>query len=121
MKPTRVPQSRVYHLTAEGMHFMVTETLRASRVEKWICDIKQQFLDAAQIKCVGLTASSPTLMRVGSVPPSFNSRWICQANEVSQLLKEFLKDNTIRFCGVDIHNDVRMLRYYKIEIPSVID
>jgi hypothetical protein len=34
--------------------FQVTETLRASRVEKWICAIKQQFLDAASIKCVGL-------------------------------------------------------------------
>jgi hypothetical protein len=44
----------VYHLTAEGMHFTLTETLRASRVEKWIRDIKQQFLDAAPIKCVGL-------------------------------------------------------------------
>jgi hypothetical protein len=44
----------VYHLTVEGMHFTVTETLRASRVEKWIRAVKQQFLDAAPIKCVGL-------------------------------------------------------------------
>jgi hypothetical protein len=44
----------VYHLTAEGMNFTVTETLRASRVEKWIHTVKQQFLDAAPIKCVGL-------------------------------------------------------------------
>jgi hypothetical protein len=44
----------VYHLTAEGMHFTVTKTLCASRVEKWIRTIKQQFLDAAPIKCVGL-------------------------------------------------------------------
>jgi hypothetical protein len=40
---------------------------------------------------------------------------------VPQLLKEFLKDNTIRFCGTAIHNDMRMLRYYGIEIPSVFD
>jgi hypothetical protein len=40
---------------------------------------------------------------------------------VPQLLKEFLKDNTIRLCGTAIHNDVRMLRYYGIEIPSLFD
>jgi hypothetical protein len=44
----------VYYLTAEGMHFKVTETLRASRVEKWIRAIKKEFLDATPIKCVGL-------------------------------------------------------------------
>jgi hypothetical protein len=32
-----------------------------------------------------------------------------QANRVPQLLKEFLKDTTIRFCGAAIANDVRML------------
>jgi hypothetical protein len=36
------------------MHFTVTETLRASRMEKWIRAVKQQFLDTAPIKCVGL-------------------------------------------------------------------
>jgi hypothetical protein len=40
---------------------------------------------------------------------------------VPQLLKEFLKDNTIRFCGAAIANDVRMLRTYGIEIPSAYD
>jgi hypothetical protein len=35
---------------------------------------------------------------------------------VPQLLKEFLKDTTIRFCSVAIANDVRMLRSYRIEI-----
>jgi hypothetical protein len=38
-----------------------------------------------------------------------------------QLLKEFLKDTTIRFCGAAIANDVRMLRSYRIEIPSMYD
>jgi hypothetical protein len=37
---------------------------------------------------------------------------------VPQLLKEFLEDTTIRFCGVAIANDVRMLSSYEIEIPS---
>jgi hypothetical protein len=54
MELTMLPQSLVYHLTAEGMHFTVTETLCASRVEKWIRTVKRQFLDIAPIKCVGL-------------------------------------------------------------------
>ena len=40
---------------------------------------------------------------------------------MSQLLKEFLRDNTIRFYGAAIHNDVHMLRYYGIDISSVFD
>jgi hypothetical protein len=40
---------------------------------------------------------------------------------VPQLLKEFLKDTTIKFCGAAIANDVRMLRTYGIEIPSAYD
>jgi hypothetical protein len=40
---------------------------------------------------------------------------------VPQLLKEFLKDPTIRFCGAAIDNDVHMLGSYGIEIPSVYD
>jgi hypothetical protein len=36
------------------MKFTVTETLRASRVEKWIRMVKQRFLEAAPTKCAGL-------------------------------------------------------------------
>jgi hypothetical protein len=43
------------------------------------------------------------------------------ANRVPQLLKEFLKDTTIIFCGAAIANDVRMLSSYGIEIPSAYD
>jgi hypothetical protein len=107
----------VYHFTAEGMHFMVTETLRASSVEKWICTVKQQFLDAAPIKCVGLECEF-TNPREGrhnqraavlqlSVTFKVLVFQICPANGVPQLLKEFLKNTTIRFCGVAIDNDVR--------------
>jgi hypothetical protein len=49
-----LPLSRLYYITVEEMNFTVTETLRASRVEKWIRSVKQRFLDAAPIKCVGL-------------------------------------------------------------------
>jgi hypothetical protein len=48
------PATRVHNITAEGMEFTITETLRASMVEMWLHAVKQQFLDAAPIKCVGL-------------------------------------------------------------------
>jgi hypothetical protein len=38
-----------------------------------------------------------------------------------QLLKEFLKDTTIKFFGAAIANDVRMLSSYGIKIPSAYD
>jgi hypothetical protein len=46
---------------------------------------------------------------------------ICRADHVSHLLKDFLKDPTIRFCGAAIDNDVHMLESYRIEIPSMYD
>jgi hypothetical protein len=46
---------------------------------------------------------------------------ICWAHRVPQLLKEFLKDTTIKFCGAAIANDVRMMSSYRIEIPSACD
>jgi hypothetical protein len=49
-----LPQSRLYYVVIEEMNFTITETLRASRVEKWIRTVKRRFLDAAPIKCVGL-------------------------------------------------------------------
>ncbi|XP_047045359.1 uncharacterized protein LOC124649834 [Lolium rigidum] len=48
------PLTRVYHLMAEGMSFMVTLALRARRVEKWIRGVKRDYLDNVPIKCVGL-------------------------------------------------------------------
>jgi ribonuclease D len=113
------------------MHFTVTETIRASRVEKWIRAIMQQFMDALPIKCVGLDCefTNPHEGRhnqraaVHQLSVAFEVLvfQICQANGVPQLLKEFLKDTTIRFCGAAINNDVRMLRYHGFEIPSVYD
>jgi hypothetical protein len=76
---------------------MVTETLRASRVEKWICAIKQQFLDAAPIKCVGLNNefTNPCEGRKNqravilqlSIVSEVLVFQICRANGVPQLLK----------------------------------
>ena len=131
MKPlTRVPRSQVYYFTAQGMHFKVTVTLRATRVEKWIRAVKSQFLDAAPIKCVGLDCEFTDPRHGGrqnqraavlrlSVASEKLVFQICWANEVPQLLKDFLRDKTIRFYGAAINNDVRMLKHYGIDIPSV--
>jgi hypothetical protein len=128
MEPT-LPRSRLYYITVEEMNFTVMETLCASRVEKWIRAVKQRFLDSAPIKCVGLDCefTSPhedrrnqhaTILQL-SVASEVLVFQICWANRMSQLLKEFLKDTTIRFCSAAIANDVRMLSSYGIEIPSV--
>jgi hypothetical protein len=54
MEPAMLPLSRVHNITTEGMEFTITETLRASMVGMWLHAVKQRFLDAAPIKCVGL-------------------------------------------------------------------
>jgi hypothetical protein len=109
MEPMTLPQSRVYRITAEGMHFTVMETLRTSRVEMWIRTVKQRFLDAAPIKCVSLDCefTSPREGRSNQyaavlqllVASELLVFQICWADHVPQLLKELLKDTTIRFCG----------------------
>ncbi|KAK1580666.1 hypothetical protein QYE76_068625 [Lolium multiflorum] len=48
------PQSEVYYDVIEKMNFKVTYTLRAKMVERWIRAVKRDFLDAAEIKVVGL-------------------------------------------------------------------
>jgi hypothetical protein len=125
-----LPRSRLYYITIEEMNFTITETLRASWLEKWIRAIKQRFLDAAPIKCVGLDCEftiphDKVNQRVAVLQLSVASEvlifQICWVNRVPQLLKEFLKDTTIKFCGAAIANDVRMLRTYGIEIPSAYD
>jgi hypothetical protein len=41
MELTTLPaQSWVHNITAEGMHFTITKTLRASMVEIWIRTVK---------------------------------------------------------------------------------
>jgi hypothetical protein len=124
------PAMRVHNITAEGMKFTITETLRASMVEMWLHAIKQRFLDAALIKCVGLDCEFTTPrdklhQRAAVLQLSVASEvlvfQICRADHVPQLLRDFLGDPTIRFCGAAIGNDVRMLQSYGIQIPSVYD
>ena len=125
------PLSRVYYLTAEKMHFKITVTLRASRVERWIRTVKRKFLDAAPIKCVGLDCeftnpregranqrAAVLQLSVATETLVFQIMW---ADKVPQMLKDFLQDKTIRFCGAAINNDVRMLSSYGIDIPSAYD
>jgi hypothetical protein len=110
-----LPQSWVHNITAEGMEFTITETLCASMVEMWLRTIKQWFLDAASIKCVGLDSefTSPregrrhqcaTVLQLSVVSEVLVFQ-ICRADHVPQLLKDFLKDPTIRLYGVAIGND----------------
>ena len=132
MKPlTRVPRSRVYYFTAEGMHFKVTVTLRASRVEKWIRDVKSR-LDAAPTKCVGLDCEFTDHRDVGrnnqraavlqlSVASETLVFHILYADEVPQMLKDFLGDKSIRFCGAAIGNDQTMLAKDGLHIGSPVD
>jgi hypothetical protein len=54
------PATRVHNITAEGMEFTIMETLRASMVEMWLHTVKQRFLEAAPIKCVGLDCEFTT-------------------------------------------------------------
>jgi hypothetical protein len=118
----------VYYLTVEEIHFKITVTLRASRVERWIRDVKRDFLNGAPIKCVGLnceftdpregrynqhTAILQLSVVIGNLV--FQIYW---ADKVPQLLKDFLQDKTIRFCGASIQKDVEMMRSYRIHIPS---
>ena len=139
MEPlARVPPSRLYYFIKEDMHFKVWVTLRASRVERWIRDVKKFFLDAAPIKCVGLDCefTDPLPGRQRDHPYEKRQRaavlqlsvasetlvfQICKANRVPQLLVDFLGDETINFYAMAIHNDMRMLRYYGIVIPSTVD
>ncbi|XP_051211746.1 uncharacterized protein [Lolium perenne] len=103
---------------AEGMSFKVTVPLRARRVEKWIRTVKRDYLDNAPIKCVGLdcefTNPHESDQRVAVLQLSVASEnlvfQICPADELPQVLREFLQDGNIRFCGVAIGKDVEILK-----------
>jgi ribonuclease D len=97
---------------AKGMSFKITD-----------------FLDVAPIKCVGLDCKF-TNPREGdqraavlqlSVATETLVFQIFRADEVPQVLKEFLQDGNIRFCGAAIVKDVQMLSPYGINITSAYD
>ncbi|XP_051196557.1 uncharacterized protein [Lolium perenne] len=125
-------RTRVYYLTAERMEaFKVTDTLRARMVEKWIWCVKREFLDAATTKCVGLDCEFTDPRKAGeeqraavlqlSVASETLVFHIIHANKVAQMLKNFLEDGNIRFCGAAIGNDVKKLRPHGIHNTSAYD
>ncbi|XP_051196828.1 uncharacterized protein [Lolium perenne] len=114
------PRTQVYHLMEEGMSFKVTVTLHARRVEKWIRAVKRDYLDNAQIKCVGLDCEF-TNHHEGDQRAAVLQLSICHADEVPQVLREFLQDRNLRFCGAAISKDVEMLSPYGIHITSAYD
>ena len=134
-----ITASRLFFFSKEGMDFKVWVTLRASRVERWIRHVKKVYLDAAPIKGVGLDCEFTDALpghRQKDLPEEQKQRaaviqlsvatetlifHICRADRVPKLLVDFLGDKTINFFGVAIQNDVRMLRYYGITIPSAVD
>ena len=131
MEPLVPRSDEFYGYEKEGMRFKVWVTLRAWRAEKWIRDVKNYFLDAAPIKAVGLDCEfteprrKDTPQRAAVLQLSVATETlvfqICKADRVPQVLVDFLGDETIKFYGVAIHNDMKMLAYYGIIIRSAVD
>jgi hypothetical protein len=44
------PRYEIYYDVMEKMNFKITYTLRAKRVERWICAVRRDFLNAVEIK-----------------------------------------------------------------------
>jgi hypothetical protein len=63
MEEQLFPRTRIYYIIIEEMNFTITDTLRASRVEKWIRAIKRRFLDDAPTECMGLDCEFTTHAR----------------------------------------------------------
>jgi len=120
---------RLYYFTKHGMEFKITVTHRASTVERWIHDVKKEFLDAAPIKCVGLDCefTDPREKNQRAAVLQLSVAWenlvfqICYADALPHSLKQFLQDKDIRFCGAAINNDLRMLKPYGISILNPVN
>jgi hypothetical protein len=122
-----LPEKKVYLVDMSILSILLSLSQDVT-VEKWICAVKRRFLDDALTKCVGLDCEFTTHavpQRAAVLQLSVSSEilifQICKTNGVPQLLKDFLKDTTIKFCGAAINNDLRMLRSYGIVIPSAYD
>ena len=95
----------------EGMDFKVTYTIHETTVEEWIHLVKENFLDAAPVKCVGLdceytdtvgkarrmTLAPEELQRAAVLQLSVAYETlvfqICRADAVPDLLRQFLMDD----------------------------
>ncbi|XP_051197102.1 uncharacterized protein [Lolium perenne] len=126
-------RTRVYYLKAEGIAaFKVTVTLRARIVEKWIWGVKRDFLDAATTKCVGLDCEftdprkaseeqRAAVLQLSVASETMVFQIIHADIKVPQVLKDFLEDGNIRFCGDAIGNGVKKLTLDGIHIISAYD
>ena len=101
-------------------------------MEKWIHDVKSWYLAAAPTKCVGLDCEFTDYRDVGrdkqratvlqlSVATETLVFQILYANKVPQMLKNFLGDKSIMFCGAAIGNDQMMLGKDGLHIGSLVD
>jgi hypothetical protein len=131
--------SSLYYIDEQGMSFNVTYTLRASRVERRIREVKEKFLDATPIKFVGLDCEFTNAVKnTTQADLPFEKRrraavlqlsvaqetlvfQIFHGDVVPEALREFLNDDSIVFRGSDIGNDIDKLDYYGIDIPAAID
>ena len=121
------------------MSFNIRFTHRALRVEGWINRVKDWYLDKAPVKVVGLDCEftdAPRNTSQHKLPDEKRQRaavlqlavadqvlvfQICACDRVPELLKQFLMDEDIKFCGAAIHNDQRMLLYYGITIRNPVN
>jgi ribonuclease D len=130
-KTLALPRSELYYIDTDDapLSMKITVTLRAKRVEKWIRTVQRNFLDAAAMKIVGLDCEFTDPRKPNqcaavlqlSVAYETLVFQIVYADDVPQVLKDFLADKNIYFCGAAIGNDVKMLSTYGIIIPSAID
>ncbi|XP_051201617.1 uncharacterized protein [Lolium perenne] len=118
------------------MSFKVTYTVRASRAERRICEVKEKFLDAAPIKCIGLDCEFTDTVKNIRFPLEQRHRaavlqlsvvyetlvfHIVQDNDVPKALREFLNDDSIVLFGAAIGNDIDKPDYYGIDTSAAID
>jgi hypothetical protein len=114
-----VPRSRLYYFVEQGMHFMMTITLQASRVERWIYRVQREFLDRTRedSMCVGLDCEYTDTVKQKNLPPEKKqcatvqqlsvasetlAFQICHADAVLELIRDFLNNNEIIFYGATI-------------------
>ncbi|XP_051197146.1 uncharacterized protein [Lolium perenne] len=113
--------------------FKVTVTLRTRMVDKWIRRVKRDILDAATTKCVGLDCEftdprkkageeqRATFLQLSVASEMLVFQMIHADIKVPRVLKDFLEDGNIRFCGAAIGNDVKKLRLEGIHITYAYD
>ena len=128
-----------YHFDSQGIGIKATVTVRAATVEAWISRVWTNFLRAADEKLVGLDTefTNPVFgKRQKDLPNEQKQRaavlQLCVADEclvyhivharhVPAMLRRFLADKDIVFCGAGISQDQEMLAYYGLKIASSFD